>query len=319
MSAVAMNPASLATPRSRLQSARGVVVSSRATGRLAANSALRPVALAASFASRHPSRAAARVAFAGSAPVASRAAPFRRRSSVTPAASSGATGGLVAQVPAENLPTNYFDKSLDDEDDDAVIDLSLERLARGRDALPVPYLRRAARHGDPPLRRRLLHDCPEVHRLAVPILFKFAVDHLTAAAVASADSNAVAASLRAAAWALVASGAFKAVSGLATELRSVAFTPVAQAAGRRVALQVFRHVLNLDLSFHLDRRTGALQRIIDRGTRSITMVFRAVVFTFLPTAVELTLVCALLWRAFSGTSSPSCSPRSWRTSGGRFE
>ena len=62
---------------------------------------------------------------------------------------------------------------------------------------------------------------------------------------------------------------------------------------------MFRHVLNLDLSFHLDRRTGALQRIIDRGTRSITMVFRAVVFTFLPTAVELTLVCALLWRAFS--------------------
>jgi len=35
---------------------------------------------------------------------------------------------------------------------------------------------------------------------------------------------------------------------------------------------VFNHVLNLDLSFHLDRRTGALQRVIDRGTRSIAMV-----------------------------------------------
>ena len=79
----------------------------------------------------------------------------------------------------------------------------------------------------------------------------------------------------------------------------MAFTPVAQAAGRRVALQVFNHVLNLDLSFHLNRRTGALQRIIDRGTRSVTMVFRAVVFTFAPTALELTLVCALLWKAFS--------------------
>ena len=66
-----------------------------------------------------------------------------------------------------------------------------------------------------------------------------------------------------------------------------------------MALQVFNHVLNLDLSFHLDRRTGALQRIIDRGTRSITMVFRAVVFTFMPTAMELVLVCALLWNAFS--------------------
>ena len=64
-------------------------------------------------------------------------------------------------------------------------------------------------------------------------------------------------------------------------------------------MQVFNHVLNLDLSFHLDRRTGALQRIIDRGTRSITMVFRAVVFTFVPTMVELALVCFLLYKAFS--------------------
>ena len=62
---------------------------------------------------------------------------------------------------------------------------------------------------------------------------------------------------------------------------------------------MFNHVLNLDLSFHLDRRTGALQRIIDRGTRSITMVFRAVVFTFVPTMVELALVCFLLYKAFS--------------------
>jgi ABC-type transport system involved in Fe-S cluster assembly fused permease/ATPase subunit len=53
------------------------------------------------------------------------------------------------------------------------------------------------------------------------------------------------------------------------------------------------------LSFHLERRTGALQRIIDRGTRSVSMVFRAVVFTFLPTAMELALVCGLLWHAFS--------------------
>ena len=137
--------------------------------------------------------------------------------------------------------------------------------------------------------------------LAVPILFKTAVDHLTQAAVFSSQTNLamVDVSLKAAAMALIFSGVYKAISGVATELRSVAFTPVAQAAGRRVALQVFNHVLNLDLKFHLNRRTGALQRIIDRGTRSVTMVFRAVVFTFAPTALELTLVCALLWKAFS--------------------
>ena len=133
--------------------------------------------------------------------------------------------------------------------------------------------------------------------LAVPILFKVAVDHCTTAAAASGAMAAEAA--RAAAMALVASGALKAMSGVATELRTVFFTPVAQASGRRVALEVFNHVLSLDLSFHLERRTGALQRIIDRGTRSVSMVFRAVVFTFLPTAIELSLVCGLLWHAFS--------------------
>ena len=133
--------------------------------------------------------------------------------------------------------------------------------------------------------------------LAVPILFKVAVDHCTAAATMSGSAAAQAA--RAAAWALVASGCLKAMSGVATEVRTVLFTPVAQASGRRVALEVFNHVLGLDLSFHLERRTGALQRIIDRGTRSVSMVFRAVVFTFLPTAIELALVCGLLWHAFS--------------------
>jgi len=95
------------------------------------------------------------------------------------------------------------------------------------------------------------------------------------------------------------SGLFKAIAGIATELRMVSFTPVAQAAGRRVALEVFNHVLNLDMQFHLQRRTGALQRIIDRGTKSVSMVFRAVIFTFIPTFVELALVSAVLWKTFS--------------------
>ena len=134
--------------------------------------------------------------------------------------------------------------------------------------------------------------------LAVPVLFKVAVDHCTTVGALAGGVGAAEAA-KAAAMALVASGVLKAVSGVATELRTVTFTPVAQASGRRVALEVFNHVLGLDLSFHLDRRTGALQRIIDRGTRSVSMVFRAVVFTFLPTFMELALVCGLLWRAFS--------------------
>jgi len=134
--------------------------------------------------------------------------------------------------------------------------------------------------------------------LAVPVYFKFAIDHLTRAAQLPVGPESLQAA-NMAAMMLCFSGLFKAIAGIATELRMVSFTPVAQAAGRRVALEVFNHVLNLDMQFHLQRRTGALQRIIDRGTKSVSMVFRAVIFTFIPTFVELALVSAVLWKTFS--------------------
>ena len=213
-------------------------------------------------------------------------------------------GGLAVPAPATNLPTSYFsDEKTEARASRNDQDIPPPPSARLKDVMPYLYKISVAQPGTA-LRLAFAVLFMLVQKstgLAVPILFKTAVDHLTAAAVFSsrADAAGVAAALSAAAMAIVYSGAFKATSGVATELRSVAFTPVAQAAGRRVALQVFNHVLNLDLSFHLNRRTGALQRIIDRGTRSVTMVFRAVVFTFAPTALELTLVCGLLWRAFS--------------------
>ena len=138
--------------------------------------------------------------------------------------------------------------------------------------------------------------------LAVPLLFKRAVDALAsvpAAGAGGAGAAAVQTAVQAAVLALVLSGSAKALSGLAAELRTVSFMPVAQSASRRVALHAFEHILSLDLSFHLERRTGSLSRTIERGTRSVAMIFRAVVFTFVPTIVELVVVCVLLWRTFS--------------------
>jgi ABC-type transport system involved in Fe-S cluster assembly fused permease/ATPase subunit len=228
----------------------------------------------------------------------------RRVAVVLGAGGASPGGGLAVPAPATNLPTSYFS----DEKTEARARLNADDIppppsADLKDVMPYLYKISVAQPGT--AMRLAFAVCfmlvQKSTGLAVPLLFKTAVDHLTAAAVFSSQFNAaaVAASLNAAATAILFSGIFKATSGLATELRSVAFTPVAQAAGRRVALQVFNHVLNLDLSFHLNRRTGALQRIIDRGTRSVTMVFRAVVFTFVPTALELVLVCFLLWKAFS--------------------
>ncbi|CAG9465768.1 unnamed protein product [Pedinophyceae sp. YPF-701] len=135
----------------------------------------------------------------------------------------------------------------------------------------------------------------KVSGLAVPVLFKKAVDILSANP-AGATPEAI---IAAACGALVLSGALKALSGAAKEAQAVLFTPVAQAASRRVAFNTFRHILNMDAPFHLNRQSGTLNRMLERGTRSVYIIFRAVVFTFIPTLVELAMVCALLWHQFT--------------------
>ena len=53
---------------------------------------------------------------------------------------------------------------------------------------------------------------------------------------------------------------------------------------------MFAHLHNLDLQFHLSRQTGALNRVIDRGTRGINFVLSSMVFNVAPTIVEVTMV-----------------------------
>ncbi len=63
---------------------------------------------------------------------------------------------------------------------------------------------------------------------------------------------------------------------------------------RRIAQNVFKHLHNLDLSFHLNRQTGALSKAIDRGSRGIATVLNAMVFNIAPTIFELSLVTGIL-------------------------
>ncbi|KAI9275658.1 P-loop containing nucleoside triphosphate hydrolase protein [Phascolomyces articulosus] len=78
------------------------------------------------------------------------------------------------------------------------------------------------------------------------------------------------------------------------ELRNAVFATVAQKAIRRVALNVFAHLHRLDLSFHLTRQTGGLNRAIDRGTKGISFLLSSIVFHILPTALEISMVCGIL-------------------------
>lgn len=128
--------------------------------------------------------------------------------------------------------------------------------------------------------------------LLSPLYFKSAIDMLTGDAVAFTWISSVS-------MALILSGVCRGVNALAKEAQHPIFTPVSQAAGRRVSFYALSHVLGLDLHFHLGRNTGALARMLERGARSISMIFRAVVFTLAPTVLELIAVCALLSHSFT--------------------
>lgn len=78
------------------------------------------------------------------------------------------------------------------------------------------------------------------------------------------------------------------------ELRNAIFASVAQLAIRRVALNTFKHLLNMDLQFHLLSQTGALTRAIERGTKGISYVLTAMVFHIIPISFEITMVCGIL-------------------------
>ncbi|MER1968129.1 ABC transporter ATP-binding protein/permease [Castellaniella sp. GW247-6E4] len=81
------------------------------------------------------------------------------------------------------------------------------------------------------------------------------------------------------------------------ELRDALFARVTQGAIRRVASQVFEHLLSLSLRFHMQRRTGGLSRDIERGTKGIGFLLNFTVFNILPTLLEIAMVTAvLLWR-----------------------
>lgn len=94
---------------------------------------------------------------------------------------------------------------------------------------------------------------------------------------------------------VVGYGLLRLFSTLFGELRDALFAKVTQRAIRRVALQVFEHLHNLSLRFHLERQTGGVSRDIERGTRGISFLLTFLLFNILPTLLEIGLVAAILF------------------------
>jgi ATP-binding cassette subfamily B protein len=97
---------------------------------------------------------------------------------------------------------------------------------------------------------------------------------------------------------IVAYGAIRIGSAGFGEIRDALFASVQQRGVRLLALRTFRHLHSVSLRFHLDRQTGGLSRVIDRGILGMQSVLRLAVFNVVPTALELVMVTAIIWRMF---------------------
>ena len=123
----------------------------------------------------------------------------------------------------------------------------------------------------------------------VPVLYKEAIDLISAEGVFV---------VTALVGILVGYGLARVAQQGFAELRDFFFARVGQRAIRAVGLKTFRHLHALSLRFHLDRQTGGLSRAIERGVKGIEFLLSFMLFNILPTLLEITLVCGILWAAF---------------------
>jgi len=127
----------------------------------------------------------------------------------------------------------------------------------------------------------------KVATVYVPILYKQAVDAL--------DMSGAEAALAVPVGLIVGYGAVRLGSVLFQELREALFAKVAQNAIRNAALNTFSHLHTLSLRYHLERQTGGLSRVIERGVKGIEFLLAFTLFNILPTLLEIAMVCGVLW------------------------
>ena len=123
-----------------------------------------------------------------------------------------------------------------------------------------------------------------VANVAVPLTLKQIVDRLDVDAVLIIPLGL-----------LIAYGLLRFSTILFNELRNVVFSKAAIEIIRNISAFVFEHLHRLSLSFHLDRKIGALSRDLDRGKIAITSFLTMIVFNIVPVIIEILMVIVILW------------------------
>lgn len=178
---------------------------------------------------------------------------------------------------------------------DAALALAERRSAARTIRRVIPYIWPA---GAPWVRRRVvaalvLLVLAKLVSVATPFFYKAAVDSLTG-------------SMRDDAWLLgvgavgltVAYGVARFLNTGFSELRDVVFARVGVRALHRLAMETFGHIHGLSLRYHLQRRTGALSRVMERGVKGVDFLLRFLVFSIGPLVLELVLVGLVLFWLF---------------------
>ncbi|MCW5683062.1 MAG: ABC transporter ATP-binding protein/permease [Pseudolabrys sp.] len=138
----------------------------------------------------------------------------------------------------------------------------------------------------------------KIATMAVPFTFKWATDALAGQGAADAGTSEWLAWVLAAPVAMtLAYGGTRILMAGITQLRDGLFAKVAMHAVRRLAVMTFEHMHQLSLRFHLERKTGGLTRVLERGRNGIETIVRLIIMQIVPTGLELALIVGvLLWQ-----------------------
>ena len=133
-----------------------------------------------------------------------------------------------------------------------------------------------------------------------PVLFALAVDRLTPQEIFGEEGKVIgviAVTVLPLAV-LLGYGAVHSFGKAMSELRWLLYGPIEQRLKRNVAMTVFRHLHELSMRFHIGRKTGALSRIMDNGTRGVDNLLMATVFMILPLVTEIVIILVVLLAFF---------------------
>src|SRR5829696_588707 len=158
-------------------------------------------------------------------------------------------------------------------------------------------------HERPDLKRRVtiamaLLMVAKLATIAVPFTFKWATDALTGEGSAPVAPAWIGWVFLAPVALTIAYGGMRILMALVTQARDGMFAKVAMNAVRNLALLTFKHMHELSLRFHLERKTGGLTRVLERGRNGIETIVRMVILQAAPTIIELLLIVAVLLYQF---------------------